>query len=391
MYTVTQQNTAPRKVRVMVVDDSAVIRGFFTNVLQADPSVEIVASLGNGEMALNLLRRQGENHVHVDVVTLDIEMPVMDGLSALPQMLKLSPGIKVIMASSLSTEGAQETMRALQLGAADYIAKPASPKNREEMYAFAQELLGKVKVLGGITPSSTPEMAATKKENKPETAASPIITHVPQNVAPENIILRKTSLTGKKPAAIAIGCSTGGPQALTTLFRALKGKNFKVPVFITQHMPPQFTAMLAQQLTEVSGLSVVEAKDGMTVTAGTVYLAPGDFHMLIKNAGTETAIILDKGPLENFCRPAVDPMLRSLVEVYGDKLLVLIMTGMGADGLKGCQRVVDTGGVVLAQDKATSVVWGMPGAVASAGICTRVEPLMSLAPLLMEFSQGQIL
>lgn len=391
-----------RKIRVMVVDDSAVIRGFFINMLESSPMIEVVASAGNGEIALNVLKRQGEHRVEVDVLTLDIEMPVMDGLTALPEILKLSPKTRVILASSLSQDGAAETVKGLSLGAADYIPKPSKPQDREAMYKFSRKLLAKVKILAGQPVSEEPEEEEAPAAPVPAAPATPASAPRPAPIAPaapsgitkmprtEDVVLRPAPTVQKVPEAIAIGCSTGGPQALNTLFRALKGRKFKVPVFITQHMPPHFTTMLANQLQEVSGIPSAEGQEGDIVEPGRIYLAPGDFHMLVRRSASTVGIYLNKGPQENFCRPAVDPMLRSLTEAYGDRLLVLIMTGMGADGMLGCKQVVEKGGTVFAQDKATSIVWGMPGAVATAGLCTQVLPLAELPNALIHMAQGQI-
>ena len=377
----------PVKIRVMVVDDSAVIRGLFSTMLESDPDITVVASANNGEMALNLLRRSGENKVEVDVVTLDIQMPVMDGLVALPEILKLSPRAKVIMASTLTSEGASETVRALALGAADYIAKPSSTRDREAMYQFSQDLINKVRALGGL--SEHPAGAAGSTAPAPDPMPMPKIATAARSQKTEEIVLR-SSAGMKRPEAIAIGCSTGGPQALMTLFKALKGKRFQVPVFITQHMPPQFTTMLAAQIVEVCGIPSGEGKEGEIAQPGHIYLAPGDYHMVVKRDGSRAMLHLNQNPPENFCRPAVDPMLRSLAEFYGDRLLVLIMTGMGADGMAGSKAVVEQGGHVFAQDKATSVVWGMPGAVATAGLCCKLVPLAEIAGTLISLSQGQI-
>jgi len=378
-----KKNSSP--IKVMVVDDSAVIRGLFVNLLDSDPDIEIVATASTGIMAVNLLAASSAKKIDVDIITLDVQMPEMDGLTALPLLLERVPTAKIIMASTLTNDNAEETVKALSLGAADYLAKPERSE-REAMYAFSRDLIEKVKVLGAIAREDRLRKAA---EKKPEAAAVVKPELVKPKKPPRQINLRKRSLV-EKPKAIAIGSSTGGPQALTQLFRQFKLNKFNVPIFLTQHMPPQFTAMLAKQISDVSDKQCAEGKEGEPVIPGRVYVAPGDTHMLVKKVGDNILINITRDPPENFCRPAVDPMLRSLVKVYGSKILVLILTGMGADGMLGCREVVAQGGAVIAQDEETSVVWGMPGAVAMDGLCVDVEPLPKLHETLIDLAQGQI-
>ncbi len=368
MIAVNKENTSMKPVYVMVVDDSPVINGVFSAVLDSDPDIKVVARAKNGQDAINILKRTGENKVTVDVMTLDIQMPIMDGLTALPEIIRLVPNINVIMVSTLTSDGACESMKALELGATDYMNKPEGAFNGVLMRDFSQILLEKVKTLG----------RAAKAESKTKGRGGA-----------EQINLCSVD-TDNIPEVLAIGCSTGGPQALNVFFRALSTKKIDMPIFITQHMPPKFTKILAKQLTEISGMQCAEAIDGETVKAGRVYLAPGDFHMTVKRTGSEITVHTDQNPQENFCRPAVDPMLRSIAEIYGKNTLILIMTGMGADGLAGCREIVNQGGVVIAQDKETSVVWGMPGAIATNGLCAKVAPLSDLTEVITEFSMGKI-
>ncbi|MGH6948181.1 MAG: protein-glutamate methylesterase/protein-glutamine glutaminase [Kiloniellales bacterium] len=350
--------------RVMVVDDSAVTRGLLAKTLESDNDVKVVTTVANGALALKAL----ETH-YVEVAVLDIEMPVMDGLTALPKLLAKQPGLRVIMASTLTVKNAEISLRALQAGAADYITKPSSSGGPQSAATFKRELVAKVKALAEAVRGR-----ATARTRTVERSSGGAV--VPA-IAPKTFQLRKISAF--PPSAIAIGSSTGGPQALNALVSKLGGP-MKQPIFITQHMPGTFTALLAQHLARSSGILCAEGRDGEKVTSGRIYLAPGDRHMLIEEKGGSQTIRLSQAPPENFCRPAVDPMLRSLVPLYGPRLLVVMLTGMGTDGCKGAEAVVKAGGSVIAQDEASSVVWGMPGAVAMAGLCSTVLPLPELAP-----------
>ena len=337
-------------VRVMVCDDSAVIRGAIARMLEADPAVQIVARVSNGQLAVDELKR-----TPVDVLVLDIEMPVMDGMTALPLLLRADPGLKVIMASTLTTRGADIAMRALRLGAADYVPKPSAVHGDE---TFRRELVEKVKGLARLRRRVTQPMRETPPVRLRQAAIVP-------------------------PRLLAVGSSTGGPQALFTLVQGL-GKSLNVPVVLTQHMPATFTAILAEHISKLGGLPCAEAKDGEGLSAGRIYLAPGDYHLIINGDRGGLRARLSSDPPENFCRPSVDPMLRSAAAACDGRVLVAMLTGMGQDGLAGTRRVVDAGGSVVAQDEATSVVWGMPGAVAQAGLCHAVLPLPRIAPKLLE-------
>ena len=356
--------------RVMVVDDSAVIRGLLTRCLESDPAIVVVASVQNGEMAIQKAAKED-----LDVVVLDIEMPVMDGLTALPRIIEAKPGIQVIMASTLTRQNADVSIKALQAGAADYVAKPTTSSEIHSADAFRRGLVEKVKALGAVAQGrrgGRPEPAGNRPARTP-TAAKPAAPMVDGG----SIQLRSASAVA--PKAIAIGSSTGGPQALLKLLGELP-PSLSQPIFITQHMPATFTTLLAEHISRAARLSCAEARDGEKVVNGRVYVAPGDYHMEIHAGSDGPRISLNQGPQENFCRPAVDPMLRSLAAVYGRQLLVIILTGMGTDGMRGAKVVVEQGGTVIAQDEASSVVWGMPGAVANAGLCSAVLPLQGIAP-----------
>jgi two-component system chemotaxis response regulator CheB len=347
----------------MVVDDSAVIRGLLTKTLETDAEIKVVSTVGNGQAAVDAVKR-----ADIDVIVLDIEMPVMDGLTALPKLLEARPGVQIIMASTLTLKGASVSMKALSLGAADYLSKPTTTTGISTASDFKRDLVEKVKSWGLV--------ARRKRGLPPGSAAAPgsNVPAPPKKLYPGAVTLRATAPVPGKVDCLAIGSSTGGPQALFAVFRAL-GKVERMPVFVTQHMPATFTTILAEHLAQASGMPAAEAKDGEAALPGRIYVAPGDFHMTVESQGTSLVVRLNKNPPENFCRPAVDPMLRSIAKVYGNRTLFVMLTGMGQDGLKGARELVAAGSTVIAQDEASSVVWGMPGAVATAGLCTAVLPL----------------
>jgi len=373
-------STAAKKdnpIRVMVVDDSAVVRGLITRMLEAESDISVVSSVGNGKMAVDSLARN-----EVEVVVLDIEMPVMDGLTALPKMLEADKSIRVIMASTLTSRNADISLRALQAGAVDYIPKPSSSRELSGGRDFGKELVEKVR---------THADARRKVKGAPSSSVSR-----PRGIAPrpaplaankaKDVKLRAPALR-ETPDIIAIGSSTGGPQALFAVLKGMHGK-VKQPVVITQHMPATFTKILAEHINRMTGWTCQEATDGMTIQPGQVYLAPGDYHMVIEGAGPQKVLRLNQDPPENFCRPAVDPMLRSVVASYGRKVLTVILTGMGSDGLKGSTVVIENGGALVAQDEESSVVWGMPGAVAQAGICNAILPLDKISDYVVKVAAG---
>ena len=339
--------------RVMVCDDSAVIRTAVARILESDPTVRVVAKVANGRLAIEELRK-----TQVDVVVLDIEMPVLDGMSALPLLLRADPDLRVIMASTLTTRGADIALRALRLGAADYVPKPSTIGSGSDD-SFRRELLEKVKGLARMR----------RRKAQPAARTAPLIALRTAPAMPAKLL--------------AIGSSTGWPQALFTLVQGL-GRTVNIPVVLTQHMPATFTPILAEHLTKLGGLRCAEAVDGEPLQNGRIYLAPGDRHLLVDNSRGAMRVRLTTDPPENFCRPSVDPMLRSASAAFGGRVLVAMLTGMGHDGLAGTRLIVDQGGAAVAQDEATSVVWGMPGAVAQAGLCHAVLPLPRIAPKLLE-------
>lgn len=334
----------PPKLRVMLCDDSSTVRSAFSRLLEADPGISVVARVGDGAQALAALDRAPPPE-RAQVVLLDLEMPVMDGMTALPLLLKREPRPVVIVASALTQRGAAATMAALRAGASDYIPKPRASGAGLADPHFRSELLAKVKGWARLRQKPAP----------PPTVALPVYPRA------------RSGLRAAVPKVICIGSSTGGPQALAALIRGLP-RQIAVPMVIVQHMPAGFTAMLAQHLDTLGGPRVSEAREGDVLEAGRIFVAAGDRHLLARAEGDRILLRLSEAPPENFCRPAVDPTLRSLVAAYGPSVQAVILTGMGQDGLEGCRAVVQAGGRAWAQDEASSVVWGMPGAVARAGL-----------------------
>lgn len=368
----TSENKNASTVKVLVVDDSAVVRGLTRKFLEEDPGIEVVNTASNGKNAVDAVKKHD-----LDVVVLDIEMPIMDGLTAIPLILAEKPKIKIVMSSTLTEANAQISLKALSAGASDYVAKPTSGSDIHGSDDFKRELVTKVLALGG-TPDPEVAPKATESSPTPRTRGPVIISGAPISLISPSTV---------PPRAIAIGSSTGGPQALHAVIEKLDPE-LPHPIFITQHMPAMFTQILAQHLARDSGRTVYEAEDGQKVNPGEIYVAPGDYHMLIEGQADNLTIKLVQGDPENYCRPSVDPMLRSLVDIFGPALLTVILTGMGHDGLGGCQLSVEKGGTVIAQDEATSVVWGMPGAVATAGVCAAVRPLDRIAHAVNTFAKG---
>jgi two-component system, chemotaxis family, protein-glutamate methylesterase/glutaminase len=364
------------KTRVMICDDSAVVRGLLSRLIESDPEFEIAATAANGEAAIRTLQRGP-----VDVIVLDVEMPVMDGLTALPKLLAVDRNVQIIVASTLTTRNAQVSLQALSAGAADYVPKPSSSSELNGSSDFRRELLEKIRVLGH---------RARKARGAPAggpMARGPVPGTVFRAASPAGgaYALRKPS--ARKPQVLAIGSSTGGPQALTSLLAALPG-TFDSPIVVAQHMPATFTAILAEHLTRAAHRPAAEAVDGEPLGKGRIYVAPGGHHLKVEMRAGAAVLRLTQDPPENFCRPAVDPLFRSVAQAFGSAALAVVLTGMGADGAKGARILADAGGTVIAQDEATSVVWGMPGATAQAGCCSAVLPLPEIAPLVSRLFAG---
>ena len=346
-----------RRIRVMVVDDSAVVRGFLVRILESDPGIEVAATCSNGQTAVLQLPR-----IRPDIVVLDIEMPVMDGLAALPRLLACDPSVRVIMASTLTQKNAEISLEALALGAVDYIPKPSSSQLNGNS-DFRRQLVEKVLALGRIEPTSR-----SRPEHKRPSEPAPTFASV------------------RHPAILAIGSSTGGPQALLTVLKQIA--HLKAPIVIAQHMPATFTAILAQQLSKSCGRPCKEAQHGETISAGHTYVAPGDYHFSLNRDAGVLKAILTQAPPENFCRPSVNPLFRSVARLFGADAIALMLTGMGSDGLDGTRDIAAAGGTVVAQDEQSSIVWGMPGAIVHAGLCSAVLPLGGIASHLNTLFSG---
>ena len=345
------------RIRALVVDDSVIIRRLVTHALGEDPSVEVVGSAANGVIALKMIPI-----LKPHVVTLDIEMPEMDGLETLRQIRKTNPNLIVIMFSTLSERGAAITLEALTLGANDYVTKVANVGSLDQSMArLRSELVPKFKQFFALGSDPLPVQSVRNVTTSP---------------------LPKPISTGKARIAcqaVVVGVSTGGPPALATLMPMLP-PDFRQPILIVQHMPPVFTRLLAERLQTLTKLRVREAAEGMLVEPGNVYIAPGDYHMKVVRKGNGVLITLDQAEPENSCRPAVDVLFRSAADVWGGGAMSVILTGMGRDGLRGIERLRALGSYVVAQDEASSVVWGMPGAVVTAGLADSVVDLSCVVP-----------
>jgi two-component system, chemotaxis family, protein-glutamate methylesterase/glutaminase len=344
-----------RRIRVLIVDDSAVMRGLLRMVFDQCPRIEVAASSANGADGLADFDR-----VHPDLVLLDIEMPGMNGLEALSAIRKRDRRVPVIMCSTLTARGAQITLDALSRGATDYVTKPTAQRGvREGVETLASELIPKVLSLFAQAPLLQAELRAAP---------------VPPSAS-------------AAPRVVVIGVSTGGPAALEKLLPALP-ESFPLPVLIVQHMPALFTRLLAERLNSLCPLRVREAADGERAEPGTVTIARGDWHLELTR---DFALRLNQNPLENFCRPAVDVLFRSAAQAATGRVLGVVLTGMGSDGLAGCRAIRAGGGTVLAQDAASSVIWGMPGAVANAGLANRILPLDAMADELLRCTRTAVL
>ena len=354
-----------RPIRVMVVDDSAVVRGLVSRWIEQEPGIDVVARHANGKLAVDDVARSAP-----DVVLLDVEMPVMDGLEALPLLLKAKPGVRVLMVSTLTKRNAEISFQALALGAFDYVPKPDSNREITISPDFHQEVIRKIKALG-----------RARTAGGASAAADPAAT--PRRL---NFNLRPFSLV--PPRAIGIGSSTGGPEVLGRILASLTPALDRTPILVAQHMPPMFTAILAERLQRLTSREAKEGEDGEAVRPGTIYVAPGGHHMTVVRANGSRLRISREAPV-HFCRPAVDPLFASMAAEFGPATLGIVLTGMGHDGAAGARAIADRGGTVLAQDEASSVVWGMPGAAAAVGACAAILPPAEIAATAAELLQGK--
>lgn len=428
------------KVRVMIVDDSVVVRGMFCKWLEGLSDIEVIVTHRNGKLAVDNIAEDKP-----DVVLLDIEMPEMDGITALPLLRKNFPHAKIIISSTLTTRNAEISLKAMSLGAVDYVAKPSGIGGLSSATEFKAELIQKIRVFGGVVDptqaggaghvsfkasgAARPSMANANASRsrahatRPATSSSATSSrasissispapHAPVSRVPVQSAVR-TSLArtapslvsragagagnGKMqpmsrviPKALVIGSSTGGPPALIELTKDITSAIDHIPVFITQHMPASFTKILAQHISKAIGRTCKEAEDGETVKNGVIYVAPGGQHMSLVGSGFSVKIKLDDGPQINFCKPSVDPLFMSAAGIYKKSLLSVILTGMGNDGTPGAGKVIEQGGSVIVQDEATSVVWGMPGAAVHSGVVCEVLPLGRIGARVSSIVRGKV-
>lgn len=338
------------KHRVLVVDDSAVMRRLVREGLSGDPAMEVVGTASNGALALEMIPR-----LSPELVTLDIEMPEMDGLETLGQIRRRWPRLPVIMFSTLTERGAEATLDALALGANDYVTKPSSGTAAKAPEVIRRELVPRIKALCAVRDSRPVETWVARRP--------------PLSVA----------TAGRRAEVVVIGSSTGGPNALTSVLTCIPA-NLSVPLLIVQHMPPVFTHFLAERLASKCAFPVREAVEGAALQPGEAWIARGDYHLSLAREGTQVRLRMNQQPPENSCRPSVDVLFRSVAEVYGRNVLALVLTGMGQDGLQGARRLREAGAEIVVQNEATSVVWGMPGYIAREGLADAVLPLPQIAP-----------
>ncbi|MGA2076845.1 MAG: chemotaxis response regulator protein-glutamate methylesterase [Terriglobia bacterium] len=346
------------RIRILVVDDSVVVRRMLSNTLSADPQLEVVGAAANGNIALARIPQ-----LNPDMVILDVEMPELDGLETLKRIRQTHLSLPVIMFSTLTQRGAAATLDALSLGASDYVTKPANVGGvQEALEHIRTELIPKVKIFG-------------HKATDRELMTAPPLAKLAPSGSKNTTVLRRP--TAARVEVVAIGVSTGGPNALNELFPTFPA-DFSVPIVVVQHMPPVFTKLLADRLKAKSQIQVEEGAPGRAVEPGRAFIAPGNYHMIVQKEDRTVRIRTNQEPPENSCRPAVDVLFRSVAQTYGAGVLGVVMTGMGQDGLRGCEQIRKAGGQVIVQDEATSVVWGMPGFVATAGLADKVLPLNEL-------------
>ncbi len=357
-----------KKIRVLVVDDAVVVRKIVTDSLQVDPEIEVSGVAANGRIALAKIEQ-----IKPDLVTLDIEMPEMDGLQTLAEIRKTHPSLPVIMFSTLTERGGAKTLEALALGATDYVTKPANVGSVSiAMQRVREELIPKIKVF-----------CSDKVGLKPPATAKPEPSSLPKKAAKMAVPAAKKPARDTRIDIVTIGVSTGGPNALAELFPVFP-KDLPVPIVMVQHMPPFFTKLLAERLSSKSNLTVTEGQAGTALVPGSAWIAPGDHHMVLEKNGKGMALRTHQEPPENSCRPAVDVLFRSVAELYGPHALAVILTGMGQDGLIGCEYIKSAGGKVIVQDEQSSVVWGMPGFVAKGGLADRVLPLKQIGNAILQ-------
>jgi two-component system, chemotaxis family, protein-glutamate methylesterase/glutaminase len=341
-----------QKIRVLVVDDSVVIRRLVCHALEEEPLIEVVGVASDGAMALKRIPE-----VNPDVITLDIEMPEVDGLELLRRLRGAGRQTRVVMFSTMTERGASATLEALTLGADDYVTKASNAGSLDVSLANLRSQL-------------VPKIRQFFRSEMPPAAAPPVLV--------------RDGCGGirVRPQAVAIGVSTGGPAALGAIVPQFP-RELDIPVFIVQHMPKLFTRLLAERLNTLTPLSVKEAVDGEPALPGHIYVAPGDYHMCVVRRKPDLAIVLNQGPPQNSCRPSVDVLFGAVAEACGESTVAAVLTGMGQDGRVGCERLAAAGAHIIVQDEASSVVWGMPSAVIQAGCARQVLPLPQIVPAIV--------
>lgn len=346
------------KTRILVVDDAVMMRRLITSVLECDPEMEIAGVAPNGRIALQKIPQ-----VNPDIITMDVEMPDMDGIETVREIRKSYPRLPIIMFSSLTSRGAAATLDAIAAGATDYVAKPANMGSlNESMTRLRSDIIPLIKAHVAPPVFTSKGLDLNGRSGRPKANGPTALSRQPSD----------------QVDVLAIGTSTGGPNALADVFRHIPAQ-FPVPIVIVQHMPPLFTGMLADRLNRLPSVRFHEGAPGQTIEPGNAYIAPGGRHMTVTRRGGDVALELNEDPPENSCRPAVDVLFRSVAEIYQDTTLGVIMTGMGKDGLRGCEQICDAGGEIIVQDEESSVVWGMPGYVAQAGLADKILPLNQIA------------
>ena len=349
-----------RPIRVMIVEDSVMTRRLLAEILSTEPGIEVAGTAANGRIALDKI-----DVYKPDLITLDIEMPELNGLSMLSRLRLTHPRLPVIMLSTTTQRGAAATLEALNRGASDWVGKPAGDNLMASMRRIREELVPRVRALAAPRQRPLSPIALAQRSATISTAPTPWNGRVD---------------------LVAIGASTGGPQALTTVLSSLP-VDFPTPIVIVQHMPPVFTRLLAERLAVATRRSVVEGVAGLTIGPGQVVIAPGGLHLTVSRDARGVRLGTDEGRARHSCRPSVDVLFESVAESFGAGALAVVLTGMGQDGLAGARQIYECGGAVLAQDEQSSVVWGMPGYVARAGIAAAVLPLESIGREIWRHSQ----
>ena len=356
-------------LRVMVVDDSVVVRGLLSRWVSQHGSMEVVATASNGRLALDKLET-----LDPDIILLDLDMPELDGIAALPLILRKRPNVSVLVTSTLTARNAEISLKCLSLGAVDYLPKPESNRDLTTSQSFRHELVTKLDAIG------------TARRRRNVRPSEPRVTETGRQRRPVQPALRAPTA----PRCLLIGASTGGPQAIAQLLGEMAPIVDRMPVLIVQHMPPIFTAVFAEHLKNQTGNMVREPFDGERLLPGTVYVAPGGRHMGVTRVNGHPAVRLDDGPPVNYCRPAVDVLFEDAAEVFASSALAIILTGMGSDGTRGARALSDAGATIVAQDEASSIVWGMPGNVVRAGLASAVLPLSDISGAMKDLMRERL-